>query len=108
MKTTDKQRSEYEGAVVRYNGKLWLCWSLNAVQKCQLLSVDGIKYSGTPNIENVIIVYKLKTIIRNGIKYYYSPVQDQFYSGATGHKIKWLTSDLPRIDMLKSLDELYK
>lgn len=78
-KTTDKQRSDYEGTVVAYNERLWLCWSLNNVQKAQLLTTECIKYSGTPNIENVEILYKLPCVIRNGNKYFYSKKREYHY-----------------------------
>jgi len=70
------------GSVVKYNNKPYLFLGLNKSNKSRLLTVDLLKYSGTPNPEKLEFLYM--TAIRKYNGHIYSKTKHGVISLTTG------------------------
>ena len=78
------------GAVVTYNNKKYILWNINNSNKAQLVGVDGTKFSGTPNLDKLIVEGNYPKATYNGTEYIVTD-KGNIYSLANG-SIRW-TSD---------------
>jgi hypothetical protein len=75
-----------KGAVVEYNGTKWLLWNITDKNKAQLITTEGKKFSGTPNLDKLKVISYLPSTVYNGVDYIVTP-NENVYSLATGVKV---------------------
>lgn len=81
--TRSTEEGVVKGSVVKYKDKQWIVWNVTDKGKAQLISSDGTKFSGTPNVENVSPVGYYTTTVFNGTDYVVTS-KEKIYSLATG------------------------
>ena len=72
-----------KGSVVEYKGEKYLYWNTNAAGKAQLVKTNGDKFSGTPNVDKLVVLGNYPTTMYNNVEYIVTD-NDNVYSGATG------------------------
>lgn len=81
--TRSTEEGVVKGSVVKYKDKQWIVWNINDKNKVQLISSEGTKFSGTPNVENVTPIGYYTTTVFNGTDYVVTG-NEKVYSLATG------------------------
>jgi hypothetical protein len=82
----DANKELKKGAVVEYKGDKYLYWNTNNSNKAQLIKTDGTKFSGTPDLDKLIVLGNYKTTKFNNNDYIVTD-NNNVYSGATGNLV---------------------
>ena len=98
-----KDKELKKGSVVEYNGKKYLFWNNNN-GKAQLINTDGTKFSGTPNIDKLIVLGSYKTIMYNNTEYIVTD-NGNIYSGATGNLVYTGEDNSSKVQKMRILEE---
>lgn len=96
-----------KGSVVKYNDKLYLFWNENDTGRAQLINTDGTKFSGTPNVNKLIVKGSYPTVIYNNTEYIVTD-NDNIYSGATGKLVYEGNDESSKAQKQKILDKAQK
>jgi hypothetical protein len=71
--------------VVTYKNEYYLLYAVNSVNKAKLIKPDGLKYSGTPNLDKLTLVKERPMVTFNGHQYIYT--KQGIFSCSTGNHI---------------------
>ena len=84
------------GCVVEYNNVMFLCLGTTSQNKARLLLSDCKKYSGTPNLDKLTIVKRLRTTVYRDRLYIHT--KQGIISASTGDIMSGLyTNELERL-----------
>lgn len=96
-----------KGSVVEYNGEKYLYWGTNTSNKAQLIKTDGTKFSGTPNIDKLVVLGNYKTTRYNNVDYIVTD-NNNIYSGASGNLVYTGKDNSSKTQKEKIINQAYE
>lgn len=90
-----------DGSVVYYNGQFFILWNTTVLDKAQLITPEGRKFSGTPNTSKLEFIKELPIVEYNRSKYAIDKY-NRIFSMSTGNLV--YTTNCP--ERARILDEV--
>lgn len=72
------------GSVVKYNGNYFILWSITVLDRAQLITPEGYKFTGTPHKSKLEFIKNLPVVTFNHTRYVVDR-NNRIFSLATGN-----------------------